>query len=382
MRRWADKKGGYAATPDGFDRSDAFTLARLIDEWFQRLAERAYSPRTVEARKWALRTFLRWAEERELRRPGQITKPILESYQRWLFQYRKADGKPLGVTTQRARLGALQNFFAWLCRENTLPANPAADLELPRKPNKTLPKSLSLAEVHAVLNMPDVSDPLGIRDRAILETFYATGIRRSECARLEVDDLDRERGLLTVRKGKGNKDRVVPVGERALHWLGLYQERTRPLLETPQSERALFLSGYGERLSAGYIGNWVRRTVEAAGIGRLGSCHLLRHSCATHMLENGADIRFIQQLLGHARLDTTQIYTDVSIVQLREVHARTHPHARMSKTCPAAVPARPAEGGTHPPARLREDASVFVEATPDKPARQACLASAAKPEKG
>lgn len=332
MRRWADKKGGYAATPDGFDRSNAFTLARLIDEWFRRLEERAYSLRTVEARKWALRTFVRWAEERDLRRAEQITKPILESYQRWLFQYRKADDKPLGVTTQRARLGAVQMFFAWLCKENRLAANPAADLELPRKPNKTLPKSLSLEEVHAVLNVPDVSDLLGIRDRAILEVFYATGIRRAELARLDVDDLDRERGLITVRKGKGGKDRVVPAGECALHWLEKYQEKTRRLLETPQSERALFLSGYGERLSAGYIGNWVRRVIDAAGIGRTGSCHVLRHSCATHMLENGADIRFIQQLLGHARLDTTQIYTDVSIVQLREVHARTHPHARLAPT--------------------------------------------------
>lgn len=214
-------------------------------------------------------------------------------------------------------------------------ANPAADLELPRKPNKTLPRSLSLAEVHAVLNRPDVADPLGIRDRAILETFYSTGIRRRECSRIDVDDLDRERGLLAVRKGKGGKDRVVPIGERALYWLGLYLEKTRPLLETPQSERALFLSGYGERLSAGYIGNWVRRVIDAAGIARTGSCHLLRHSCATHMLENGADIRFIQQLLGHARLDTTQIYTDVSIVQLREVHARTHPHARLREDASA-----------------------------------------------
>ena len=107
-----------------------------------------------------------------------------------------------------------------------------------------------------------------------------------------------------------------------------YQEQTRPLLQTPQSERALFLSGYGERLTVGYIGNWVRR-VMAAALGRPASCHQLRHSCATHMLENGADIRYIQQMLGHARLDTTQIYTDVTIVQLREVHARTHPHARL-----------------------------------------------------
>ena len=346
MRRWADRKGGTDATPDGFDRSNAFTLASLADAWFRRLEERAYSPQTVEARKWALRMFLQWTEDRDLRRPDQITKPILESYQRGLFQYRKADGKPLGVTTQRGYLGAIQNFFTWLCRENVLTANPAADLELPRKPNKVLPRGLPLEDIHAILNAPDIADPLGIRDRAILEIYYATGIRRAECSRIDTDDLDMQRGLLTVRKGKGKKDRVVPVGERALSWLRLYQEQTRPLLQTPQSERALFLSGYGERLTVGYLGNWVRR-IMAAALGRAGSCHQLRHSCATHMLENGADIRFIQQMLGHARLDTTQIYTDVAIVQLREVHARTHPHARLA---PLAASPEPAEGAANPAA--------------------------------
>ena len=229
-------------------------------------------------------------------------------------------------------MGAVQTFFAWLCRQNVLAANPAADLELPRKPNKILPKSLALGEVRAILNVPNVGDPLGVRDRAVLETFYATAIRRSELVRLDVGDVDRERGLLTVNQGKGGKDRMLPLGERALSWIYRYLEETRPLLETPASGRALFISGYGERFSAQYMGNWVHRVIEAAGIGRSGSCHVLRHSCATHMLENGADIRFIQQLLGHARLDTTQIYTDVSIVQLREVHDHTHPHAKLDRT--------------------------------------------------
>jgi len=327
MRRYADKKGGYAATPDGFDRTDADTLASLIDEWFRWLEERQYSGKTIEARKWALRTFVRWAEERDLRRPDQVTKPILESFQRWLYRYRKANGKPLGVTTQRGRLGAIQRFFTWLCKNNRMAANPAADLELPRKPNKILPKSLTMAEVDAVLAVPDVTDPLGLRDRAMLELFYSTGIRRSEIVRIEREDLDSERGVLMVRQGKGKKDRVVPVGRRAINWVEKYLEVTRPLLLVNVDEHALFLSGYGERFSPGYIGNWVRRMIERADIGKSGSCHVLRHSCATHMLENGADIRFIQELLGHARLDTTQLYTDVSIVQLRAVHARTHPHA-------------------------------------------------------
>jgi len=164
---------------------------------------------------------------------------------------------------------------------------------------------------------------LGFADRTLCLRLPEKNRKDGAAIRTRLQSL----GLL--REGKGGKDRVVPVGERALSWLTRYLEHARPMLETAASERALFLTGYGERFSAMYLGNWVRRVIEAAGIGRSGSCHLFRHSCATHMLENGADIRFIQQMLGHARLDTTQIYTEVGIVQLREVHARTHPHAHL-----------------------------------------------------
>lgn len=204
-------------------------------------------------------------------------------------------------------------------------ANPASDLELPRKPPRGLPKGLSLEHVRAVLNIPDVTDPLGIRDRAILETFYSTGMRRSELTALDLGDLDRVAQTIHIRKGKGGKGRVVPVGAASLRWIEAYLERTRPQLLVDPGEQAFFLSGYGERMSATYVGNWVTKTVKAADIGKRGSCHLFRHSCATHMLENGADIRLIQQLLGHARLDTTQIYTEVAIKALKEAHARTHP---------------------------------------------------------
>jgi integrase/recombinase XerD len=343
MRRWAEKKGGLAATADGFDRHDAGTLASRADAWCEWLALRAYSPRTRETRQAALRLFLAWAHERALLRPEAITKPVLESYQRWLWRYQQANGQPLSVITQRERLGALQGFFAWLCRENFLPGNPAADLELPRKPKRSLPRALGVAEVAAVLAVPDVRDPLGVRDRAILETCYATGLRRAELAKLDVADLDRALGTVWVRKGKGGKDRVVPLGGHALHWIERYLSECRPRLEVRAGEHGLFLTGYGERMSAGYLGTLVRRTLVAAGVTRVGSCHLLRHSCATHMLENGADIRFIQQLLGHERLDTTQIYTEVSIAQLREVHARCHPHGRwtvagLAPADPASVP--------------------------------------------
>ena len=322
------KQGGFAATPDGFDRSDQRTLASLVDQWLARLETRAYSPRTVAARTWALRSFLTWAEARGLLRPAQLDKLALEGFQRWLWLYRKANDQPLAIATQRGHLGAVQGFFAWLCRENLLPANPAADLELPRKQPRSLPRALSLAEVETILAVPDTSDPLGQRDRAILETLYGTGLRRRELVNLDVADIDRTRGVVLVRRGKGGKDRFAPMGAQALAWIERYLEKCRPLLEVSARETALFLSGYGSRLNPNYLGNWVRKTIKAAQIDKTGSCHLFRHACATHLLENGADLRMIQELLGHARLDSTQIYTAVSITQLREVHARCHPRGQ------------------------------------------------------
>lgn len=325
MRRWSGKKGGLRAVPDEFDRSDPFTLASLMDEWFEYLRERNFSEKSIEAHHWDLKNFLTWAHERDLTRPEQITKPLLENYQRWLYRSRKANGETLGVTSQRRRLLSVQRHFAWMCKQNYLGANPASDLDLPRKNLRILPKALSKEEIRNLMAVPDVGDPLGVRDRSILETFYSTGIRRTELASLEIADVDRNRGILSVRQGKGSKDRMVPLGKVALGWLEKYLERVRPKLEVSGDEKALYLTGYGEKFSPGYLGNWVKKTMKQAGIEKTGSCHLLRHTCATHMLEGGSDIRYIQQLLGHSKLDTTAIYTEVGIYQLQQIHKNCHP---------------------------------------------------------
>ncbi|MDG0995488.1 MAG: site-specific tyrosine recombinase XerC [Akkermansiaceae bacterium] len=323
------RKGGLEEPEaDGLDRTAPDTLASLTDAWLSYMEQRNYAARTLEKYRWSMRVFTTWAEERDLTKPETVTRPHLESFQRWLYRYRKKNGQPLGVTTQRARLGAVQTFFAHLCKNNLLPANPAADLDLPRKQHRQLPKGLSREDLTILLHAPDIRDPLGIRDRAILETLYATAARRSELVNLDLADLDRQGSTIHIREGKGGKSRLVPVGKSALHWLERYLDETRPRLVLDNTEQALFLSGYGERISPGYLGNWVSRTIKAAGISRRGGCHLLRHSCATHMLENGADIRLIQQLLGHARLDTTSIYTEVAITHLKEVYNRTHPAAK------------------------------------------------------
>lgn len=332
-RRSKTKRGGQAAPDDGLDHSKA-TLAAYVDDSLEDMRIHNRTPDAVDSRRNDLLPFLRWTEERGLFNPEQITRTILESYQRWLWHYRKKNGKPLGISTQRARLGALKVLFSWLCRKHVLEANPASEIELPKAEKRLPVEALSRSEVETVLAVPDITDPLGIRDRAMLEIFYSTGIRRSEMARIDLGDLNREKRLLTIRLGKGRKDRVVPVGTRALQWVEKYLDAVRPLLEINPDAQALFLSGYGEAFSPDVLGRKIVQYIAKAAIGRRGGAHLLRHTCATHMLEGGADIRYIQQLLGHEKLETTAIYTAVSIVQLQAVHARCHP-AEQSQKRPA-----------------------------------------------
>lgn len=285
-----------------------------------------------------MKLFLAWAAERDLTRASQITRPILENYQRWLWRYTKPSGQRLGWSTQREQLGTLKDWFRWMTRQNVLLHNPASELELPR-PEKRLPQEvLSPLELDRLFAIPDVNDPLGVRDRAMLELFYSTGLRRTELCRLELASLNTERRTLHIRLGKGKKDRMVPVGARALHWLERYLKEVRPRLCLDTRTQAFFLTGYGEAFNPDVVSRMVTAWLTQAGLKRRGCCHVLRHTCATHMLDNGADIRFIQQLLGHEKLDTTAIYTEVSIKQLQEVHTRCHPSAKTEAESPS-VPA-------------------------------------------
>jgi integrase/recombinase XerD len=163
----------------------------------------------------------------------------------------------------------------------------------------------------------------------MLEVLYATGLRRAELCRLECPDVNTERGTVTVRQGKGNKDRVVPLGPRAAVWVERYVRQVRVRLLIDTRTPALFLTGYGGPFNPDVFSRMVSGWMARVGLEKRGSCHLLRHTCATHMLEGGADIRFIQQLLGHEKLETTAIYTEVTIRQLLEVHARCHPSGQL-----------------------------------------------------
>jgi integrase/recombinase XerD len=312
------------------DPAPGHPLHAYLDAWCEWALAAGFSPHTMSTRRFAVQRFIVWCDERSITKPVEITRPMLERYQRTLHQYRKSNGAPLSVIAQLGLLNALVVWFRWMVRQNHLLHNPAADLELPKKP-KALPKTiLTVQQVETIINQADPSTLLGIRNRAIMEVFYSSGIRRMEILHLKLYDLDTERGTLMIRQGKGSKDRFLPIGQRACKWADKYLLDVRPEIVSGFDDQTLFLDDFGQPMSARFVGDLMRRHVEAIGITTPGACHVFRHAMATHMLENGADIRFIQAMLGHANLETTQIYTHVSMTKLKEIHNATHP-ARLTR---------------------------------------------------
>jgi integrase/recombinase XerD len=300
-------------------------MGRYLNDFLDWTRMTGCTEQTCRSRYYGLHRFILWCDERGLQEPAELTYARLLHYQKHLYEYRKADDKPLSATTQNQRLCSLKALFRWLFKMELIPFNPASELELPRV-QKALPRHiLSLEEIKRILALPDLHTPWGLRDRAILETLYGTGMRRTELMQLEVSCVDFSRQTLLVRRGKGQKDRMLPLGERIAEWTGLYCQNVRPLLLNGARETALFLTDYGEAYRKNRLTDMVKKYLYHAGVDKPGACHLFRHAMATHMLDNGADIRHIQVMLGHSQLSTTEIYTRVSIEKLREVHAATHP---------------------------------------------------------
>jgi integrase/recombinase XerD len=306
-------------------------LESLMLDHLRALAVQNYSTHTVRNRQVHIGFFLQWCKERGLTDPVEITRPVLERYQRHLFHYRKKNGEPLSFRSQHSCLVPLRVWFRWMTRQNHILHNPASELELPRL-GRALPKNIfSVEEVERIMQLCEIEEPIGLRDRAILEVLYSTGLRRMEMIALKLYDLSLDRGLLLVRLGKGQKDRYVPIGERAIAWLQKYIREGRPLLASEPDDMTVFLTAQGEPFSRDHLSFAVKERIEAAQLGKTGSCHLFRHTMATLMHEGGADIRFIQQMLGHEDIKTTQIYTQVAIRTLQQVHAATHPGAMLEK---------------------------------------------------
>jgi integrase/recombinase XerD len=328
MPRKGQKGGGQR--PPG-NPNDPFGFVVLLKAFLQWMAVKNYSEATIRNRRTYIGYFIAWCDDRGLYQPAEITRPIIERYQRYLYYYRKKDGLPLSFRSQHTRLTSVRSFFKWLAKQNHILYNPAYDLELPRLEHRLPKHVLTERESEKIINVPDIKEPLGIRDRAILETLYSTGMRRMEVIGLKLYDLDRDRGTVIIRQGKGKKDRMIPIGERALAWIDKYLNEVRPSLTLDPDDGTVFLTTYSEAFTKNRLTQMVRDYVNTADIGKKGACHLFRHTMATVMLENGADIRFIQQMLGHVSLETTQIYTQVSIRLLKDIHSATHPTARLKR---------------------------------------------------
>lgn len=272
-----------------------------------------------------VKPFLRFIAARDIALPD-VEARTLADYQAHLFECVSAKtGKRLACNSQINRLTALKNFLRFLHRSGRSACDHGAVITLPKQPRLLPPVLLKPAEVRRLLDAPDLGNPLGFRDRVILETFYATGLRLSELISLAVDDLDFEQSLVRVRLGKGQRDRLVPMGEACAHWLARYVAEVRPLLARAGESSRLFLNRFGAALDKNGWHKKLEELVRLARIKRAFSTHGFRHMLATAMLERGADTRHVQEMLGHEKLSTTQRYLHVARAELKKVHARTHP---------------------------------------------------------
>jgi integrase/recombinase XerD len=310
-------------------------LAICVDAYLRESLVRGHSKHTVAYRRVHLRQLLEWLRERGRSTAAGLTPRVLADYVGHLAQrltrHNRPVPTPLAGTTKAAAVSVVRSFGAWLAACEVLPANPAHDLQ-PGRWVAPIPKAvLTVAEVERLLETP-ADDTRGLRDRAILETLYSTGLRRAELCRLDLYDLDFCTGAVMIRQGKGGMDRVVPIGATALRALRHYSRESRPRLLSREDEPAVFLASITRRrLLPKTVNCLVRKYSEAAGLGKRVTPHLLRHTCMTHLLQGGASSEDVRAILGHVSVGTTHIYTRVTVEDLAAAHARHHPRENLRR---------------------------------------------------
>ncbi len=306
-------------------------MQTLVEDFLQFLRhERGQSDNTAKTYAALLGRFIAWAEGQQLTDWHQVAfKHLMAFLQherlRPLADEPKESTKRLSSESLYLEIAALRAFYKFAENEKLLPANVAENLSLPRR-WKRLPKALSDAEIDQLLQPEAPATPANLCDQAVLELAYASGLRLSELRNLRLEQLHLEAGFINVI-GKGNKERVVPVGRQAVAALNCFINTGRPRLVTPKSPANVFLTRRGTPFAAVTLWLRIKQRVRRAGVARNVTPHMLRHSFATHLLEHGADLRVIQELLGHANIGTTEIYTHVAGSRLREVHRKFHPRA-------------------------------------------------------
>ncbi len=302
----------------------SISLKQCLDAFIEDCRSRGYSEGTLGGYRKDIGVFINWAWEQDCLSANDITRQLLEAYQQYLVGYRTRYGTILKPSTQKTYLMRLQSLLCWLARQGVLAYNPAERLVLPDTGIK-LPQVLSVDEMVYLIASVDIQIPFGVRDRAIIETLYSTGMRGMEAANLTLDNLELETGWVMIRQGKWKKDRRLPIGDSAIDWLEQYIRYERPKAKRAAEYDNVFLTAQSRPFKSKGISALVHRYLAKARLREQGGSHLIRHSMATHMLENGADIRYIQQMLGHSDLSSTQIYTQVQDPALKDVHDKTHP---------------------------------------------------------
>jgi len=303
----------------------------LLARFVEHMQVSGWSERTIPDYERNVRFLFDWlAAETTVTDLSQVTREWLSKYQTSLYYQAAHRERPLAMATQFTRLSVLRTFFRYLVKHDYLVHDPAAALELPKR-RPMLPRNvLTHREVERLLHQPNVKTPLGLRDRAILEVLYSTGMRNAELRALTRYDVDTAAGTVRIVRGKNAKDRVIPLGQVAANFVQEYLTEARPKLVRDDTT-ILFLSKKGRRLTGDNLLVRIEKYARAAKIAKPVGAHAFRHTCATHMLRGGADIRHIQMLLGHASVATTQIYTQVEISDLKAIHRQCHPRERTPK---------------------------------------------------
>jgi integrase/recombinase XerD len=300
-------------------------MTEYIQSFLEDLQVRNYSARTIADYGYHLNLWNRFLGHKQITELPRISDATLAEFQRWLYYQPTHLGAVRGVLNQNTVLAAIKSFFRFLKSEGLVVHDPAAALEYARQP-KSLPRNvLTPQEARQILEQVDTTTPLGKRDRAILEIFYSTGIRKAELRNLLLSDLDLAGGLLRVTLGKGARDRVVPLGQVAAAALADYLSHARPALLGAGHIDRLFISYRGNPLDPHTLGSLVKRHAQAADVKKVVSPHVWRHTCATHLVQNHANLRHVQDLLGHRSLATTERYLRLTITDLKEAHAKFHP---------------------------------------------------------
>lgn len=303
-------------------------LGQCAEFYFEDSMALGESNATLKTKRVLLTRFIEWAATQGVCNIKELDMLVLEEYRRYLNKYRKRNGDPLDISTQYSRLIAVTKFIKIMDYYNVIDGAFAKKFRLPRVPRR-LPKDIPTTDdVEKVLNQSLIMGRLGIRNRAIIEVFYATGIRRIELVNLNMKDVDFKRQILTVREGKHKNERNVPIARCALDWIERYLKELRPRLASLASGDALFITETGRQMKPHKVTDMAIKCVNRSGIDKKGACHILRHATATEMLRNGADIRQVQEMLGHSDISSTQIYAHVTIKDLNRVYYETHPAAQ------------------------------------------------------